>query len=92
MSDTTEPFFTINNVNEAYTDNDSIHKVEVKTVHWCHFIKTSNIYNTSIEILLNNEFGDGIVKVISSSFSISHSQCRISNSAKFSFLFFIFSL
>ena len=45
-SDTTERFFTITNVNEADSDNDSIDKVEVKTVHWCHFIKTSNIYNT----------------------------------------------
>ena len=41
-----ERFFTITNVNEADSDNDSIDKVEVKTVHWCHFIKTSNIYNT----------------------------------------------
>ena len=41
-----ERFFTITNVNEADSDNDSIDKVEVKTVHWCHFIKTSNIYTT----------------------------------------------
>ena len=41
-----ERFFTITNVNEADSNNDSIDKVEVKTVHWCHCIKTSNIYNT----------------------------------------------